>query len=102
MSANRLEHFHASDRNLQISALREALQAKGWHLQRSGRFAVLNVGATKERCRQSLDLEVWFINLREQRDPSHTGIFGLEINPGEAARLLARSVNSNEVYPAIP
>ena len=102
LSANWLEHFHANERNLQIPELREALQTKGWNLQRSGRFAVLNVGATNELCRQSLDLEVQFINLQERRDPSHTGIFGLQINPGEAARLLAESVNPNEVYPAIP
>ena len=102
LSANRLEHFHASERNLQIPAVREALQAKGWNLQRSGRFAVLNVGATSEQCRQSLGFQVRFINLQDRRDPSHTGIFGLQINPGEAARLLARSVNPNEVYRAVP
>ncbi len=100
LSANWLEHFHPSDRDIQISGVRQTLLDKGFRVARTGHFGVLNVGDAVDRCRQRLDLEVQFISLGEAHDPSHTGIYGLAADKARAAQVLAQSVSPAEVYPA--
>ena len=100
LSANWLEHFHADHRAAQLAGVRRTLLAKGRNIPRTSFFAVLNVGAAVERCRQELNLEIRFVVLGERRDPSHAGILGLPEEAEETARVLAQAVGPAEVYPA--
>ena len=97
LSANWLEHFHESNRLLQMSGVRNALASKGFRVNRNGRFAVLNVGVA---IGQVVNTPLRFIRLGTPGDPSHTGIFGC--TPGDyiTAAVLARLIQ--EEYPAIP
>ena len=102
LSTNWLEYFHDSDRQSQIAGVRQALADKNFRVSRTGAFAVLNVGAAVSACKAGLNRQIEIIALGEAHDPSHTGIFGYtEYDPDIAARL-ATSVNSNEIYPAVP
>ena len=101
MSANWLEHFHPADRSIQLAGVRQALRDKGFRMSRAGHFVALNVGNAVDRCRQNLNLEIRFVNLAEQHDLSHTGIYGLAADKARAAQALAQAVSPAEVYPAV-
>lgn len=104
VSTNWLECFHNSDRPFQIDCVRQSLIAKGFSVRPSARFAVLNVGTATAVCKNSLNLDIKFVLLDELDDPSHTGIYGLDLaddeTQGLAAQVLAQSVLPAEVYPA--
>ena len=100
LSTNWLEYFHSTDRDVQIADVRQTLLDKGRNVARSAYFAVLNVGVSIDRCRQTLNVEIRFINLGESGDPSHAGIYGLTEQPDQVALALAKSVSPAEVYPA--
>lgn len=94
-----LEHFHGSDRFIQIDGVARALDAK-LTLRSSGRICVLNVGKAVSECykQAGVDIEVWLLG--EIDDPSHTGIFGhkdiyAEPDPSE---ILSRLVKEEDVY----
>ena len=99
LSTNWLEYFHDSDRDIQISGVRQALADKGFRTGRNSYFATLNVGVSVAACGDILNLNIQFIALGEAHDPSHTGIYGCAGNV-RAAAVLAQSVNPNEIYPA--
>ena len=101
LSTNWLEHFNPADRPIQIAGVRQTLLDKGRTVARSASFAVLNVGAAVEHCQRALNLSIRFINLGQSGDPSHAGIYGLTETPDRAAQALVKSVNPNEVYPAM-
>ena len=101
LSTNWLEHFHDSDRQIQIAGVRRALTDKGFRVNRTGVFTVLNVGAAADACLTRLNLEIAFITLGEFHDPSHTGIFGYTERNTDAADLLAKSVNPNDIHRAV-
>ena len=103
LSANWLEHFHDSDRAVQIAGVRRALTAKGFQLRRAARFAVLNVGDAIATCRAGCpDANLRIVALGETHDPSHTGIYGVAPpNNVAVAALLAAAVAPDDVYPAI-
>ena len=96
MSVNWLEHFHESDREIQISGVRNALADKGFQVNRNGRFAVLNVGVV---IRQVGNRPLRFIRLGTPGDPSHIGIFGY--TPGDYITAAALANSVQEEYPAI-
>ena len=95
LSANWLEYFHSSERQIQMSGVRQALRDKGFRIRFNGRFAVLNVGYSIGQVR-GIDLD--FRLLGEVSDPSHTGIFGYDFGDTDTAIVLAKSVR--EVHPA--
>ena len=96
LSTNWLEYFHDSDRQFQMSGIRQALSGKGFRVSRNGRFAVLNVGYSINRVRR---VALRFTLLGQARDPSHAGIFGYLPIDADIALLLSESVR--ETYPAI-
>ena len=98
LSTNWLEFFHNSDRQLQMTGVRQALADKGFRFNRSSFLAVLNVGTGIAACQDQLIDTVRFIVLGERHDPSHTGIYGCTTQ--RAAAALAESVSPNEIYPA--
>ena len=101
LSTNWLEHFHATDRPAQLDGVRQALAGKGFRMSRAARFAVLNVGAAADMCRDLLDAPIRFIALGEPQDPSHTGIYGYTAHNTAVAAALAGAVASNALHPAI-
>ena len=101
LSTNWLEYFHESERLSQIRGVRRALIHKGFRIQRSACFAVLNVGTAITACRRFLDIGVRFTTTGERLDPSHTGIYGYVTHSAATAAILAASVNPSEVYSAI-
>ncbi len=100
LSTNRLEHFHDSDRQFQIAGVRQALTDKGFQVRPTAYFAALNVGVAVAVCKNALNLDIQILTLGESQDPSHTGIYGYSPEDTAAAAVLARSVSTNEVYPA--
>ena len=61
---------------------------------------MLNVGAAVNACKTGLNLDITVIALGKSHDPSHAGIFGYNEYDTNAADLLAKSVNADEIYPA--
>ena len=101
LSTNWLEYFHAADRPAQLDGVRQALAGKGFRMSRAARFAVLNVGAAADRCRDLLDAPLRFIALGEPHDPSHTGIYGYTAHHTAVAAALAGAVAPNALHPGI-
>ena len=89
LSANWLEHFHPSDRQSQISGVRNALESKGFRISSNGRFAVLNVGVTTQQIDSA---RLRFVLLGQARDPSHTGVFGYDYSDTDTAKALVKLV----------
>ena len=101
ISANWLEYFHPSDRDVQIEGVRRALADKGFQLRRNARLAVLNAGAVADAGRDTLGITLRFVALGEAVDPSHCGIYGATPqNNAAVAALLAALVPSGQMYPA--
>lgn len=104
ISTNWFEHFHPSDRPVQLTGVRQTLTGKGREVRPSASFAVLNTGASVTGCKDKLNVDLRFTVLGETSDPSHTGIYGLLPLDEEVrdlvSTLLAKSVRPNEVYPA--
>lgn len=98
LSTNWMEHFHDSDRQVQIAGVQQALTDKGFHVRRNAVFAVLNVGAAITACKNDSNLDIQIIALGESHDPSHTGIFGYTAEDTDTAAVLARQVR--ELHPA--
>ena len=98
LSTNWLEHFHHSDRQVQIAGVRAALTGKGFQVSRGAAFAVLNVGPAIAACQTESNVEIQFTVLGENHDPSHTGIFGYTAEDTDTAAVLANL--ALEVYPA--
>ena len=104
LSANWLEHFHESDRQIQVSGVRASLAGKNYDVNPNGKFAVLNAGFAGQRIRQVHGVRLLFQLLGQASDPSHAGIFGYgppSVDPKgyDIAQSLAESVQ--EEYPAI-
>ena len=94
-----LEHFHCTDKQIQMRGVAEALKVK-LKLLASARICVLNVGKAIQSCQQlsGVDIEVWLLG--EPDDPSHTGIYGhkdIEADPDPSA-ILSRLVKPADVF----
>ena len=96
LSTNWLEYFHDSDRQTQVSGIRQALSDKGFRVSRNGGLAVLNVGDSIN-CVQQVALR--FTLLGQARDPSHVGVFGYFPIDADIALVLSESVR--ELHPAL-
>ncbi len=96
LSTNWLEYFHDSDRQIQVSGIRQALSDKGFRVSRNGGFAVLNVGDSIN-CVQRVALR--FTLLGQARDPSHVGVFGYFPIDADIALVLSESVR--ELHPTL-
>ena len=95
LSANWLEYFHPSDRQFQMSGVRNTLANKGFRINSNGGFAVLNVGITTQQIRRA---RLRFALLGQTSDPSHAGIFGYRYGDTDTAKALVRLVR--EMHPA--
>ena len=99
LSTNWLEYFHPSDRQFQVVAVRNALESKGFRVNRNGGFAILNVGTAVQRVYRDCNLLLNFRPLGQASDPSHTGIFGYSVDDTDVAESLANLVQ--EIQPAV-
>ena len=96
LSTNWLEHFHPSDRQVQVSGVRRTLEGKGFRVNRNGGFAVLNVGVAVESVSVA---SLNFVLLEQGSDPSHVGVFGIPGDHADIALSLAKAVR--ELHPAV-
>ena len=104
LSVNWLEHFHVSDRQIQVSSVRDSLARKNFSVNPNGRFAVLNVGVADQQVRRFQGVRLLFQLLGQTSAPSHTGIFGygpasVDSKSYDIAQSWAELVQ--EEYPAI-
>ena len=98
LSTNWLEYFDPNDRQTQISSVIQSLQRKGRTVKRSESFSVINVGEATIQCKRQYKLTIFFRNLNELNDPSHSGIYGYTKHNAKVALLLARLVSPSDVY----
>ena len=96
LSTNWLEHFHESERPVQMFGVRQTLSDKGFQVSANGRFAVLNVGHSSKL---AVNIQLSFRVLGQASDPSHTGIFGYQAGDADTAIALSQSVQ--ELHPAV-
>lgn len=99
LSTNWLEYFHPADRQFQVVAVRNALEGKGFRVNRNGCFAILNVGAAVQQVFNDCNVLLNFTPLGQAGDPSHTGIFGYRIDDTDVAESLAKLVR--EIHPSV-
>ncbi len=94
LSVNWLEYFDSPDKKYQIDKIREAFINKDFGLRKNGKFAVLNVGKSKDHVLQNSPDQntLIFKHEPEPNDPSHSGIFGLEFEDSLIPVLLAEKV----------
>ena len=102
LSTNWLEHFHQSERPIQLAGVRQSL-SRNLTLSRNGKLAVLNIGASTALCKSKAQVDIQFRTTGEPDDPSHTGIYGYNkpTRNAKVATVLADAVKANEVYPAL-
>ena len=98
LSTNWLEYFHPVGRQFQVAAVQNALESKGFRASRNGGFAILNVGAAVQQVYDDCNVLLNFRPLGQASDPSHTGIFGYDVDDTDVAESLAKSVQ--ELHPA--
>lgn len=100
LSVNWLEALHPSDRAKQIGLLQQTFAGKMARISAGAEFALLNVGGllknVADGCPQCPALKV--LHLPEPKDPSHSGIFGIERDDQLVAELLLEAVLNR--YPA--
>ena len=96
LSTNWLEHFHSTDRQIQISGVRAILAGKGFGVRAGGRFAVVSIELASQLVQR---VQLRFLLLGQENDPSHAGIFGYTPSDIDVAGDLAESIR--ELYPAI-
>lgn len=92
LSVNWLEYFDKADVGDAIEQVREAFRRKAYKVKSNGRFAVLEVGATK-----AIGATLYIKHLPSINDESHAGIFGnLTSDTATALAMLA----GRTLYPA--
>ena len=101
LSANWLEYFGGRNVKSAIGLVREALRKKDYTIKRNGRFAVLNVGATKSVVREKIGRTLSIKHLPCQNDESHAGVLGYTEDDLTVAVHLKALVSSRDVYPAL-
>ncbi len=102
VSVNWLEFFDGVGGQAQIEQIRKAFRAKGYKLRKNGRFAVLNVGGSVDRVKQTTDMAIRFLHWPEDDDPSHSGIFDYRAEDFQVALELTNLVAPDDVFPGEP
>lgn len=86
------------DRPSQFEALRATLAGK-LNLRKTSRLSVVNVGYTKKLVKKHTDADLEFRHMPEDGDPTHCGMYGLEMNDEVVQDLIAESVS--DIVPAL-
>ena len=86
------------DRRSQFDALRVVLAGK-LNVRKKSRLCVVNVGHTKRFVRDRVDANLEFRHMPEGDDPTHCGMYGLEMNDEVVQDLIAESVS--DIVPAV-
>ena len=104
LSVNWLEAFEGNDEDRQLSEVRQLFRLK---LSRNGRFAKLNVGATKRIVSEVVE-ELGIIEAPRpptdefEADPSHAEIIGLPPGESDEAMLIGDLIADCVIYPLHP
>ena len=83
-------------RQSQFDALR-AILARKLNVRKTSRLAVVNVGYTRKLVKQHADLK--FKHEPQDDDPTHCGMYGLEMNDEVVQDMIAESVS--DTVPAV-
>lgn len=103
LSVNWLEYLGLGDRCAEIKKIRKVFLEKKMDLRPTGKFAVLDVGATKEHVRQeSDDNRVLSIKHEpiEPEDISHAGIYNVPKGDPSIGDMIAELIEEEAIYPA--
>ena len=100
LSVNWLDVLDARDISDAIVKVRAGFHRRSFRLRQSGRFAVLNVGRSRESATQ-IRRKIQFEHRPLPGDHSHAGIVGIREDDLALATEIARLVGRGDVHPAI-
>lgn len=103
LSVNWLEYFGFGDREAEIQEVRKAFTDKGRTLQAKAKFAVLNVGATKEYIQQESDDNRLLSILHDPlppEDESHSGIYNVPRDDSAIGDMIAELIKEDAIFPS--
>ena len=103
LSVDWLEFLDSSGRPSQIKAVREMCEQRQLRLKASAKFAVLNVGITKEWVKNGNtgNRKLFFVHQPKNQEDSHSGIFNTNHSDNDLliATLISESVI--EMHPCV-
>ena len=102
LSVNWLEHTGSPIVEAAMEHIRSVFRSRGYGLRPNGRFAVLNVGMTKDAVRQGLGQSLRIDHLPLDDDQSHAGIHGQTSDDFAVAVELKALLSAEAVHPAVP
>ena len=103
LSVNWLEYFGLGDRDAEIKEVRKVFTDKGWILQAKAKFAILDVGATKEYVQQESDDNRVLSMLHDPSPPedeSHAGIYNVPRDDPSIGDMIAELIEEDAIHPA--
>ena len=100
LSLNWLDLLDARDITVAIGQVRAGFQRRSFGLKSIGRFAILNVGRSRESATQ-IRRKIQFEHRPLPGNDSHAGIVGISEDDLALATELARLVSRGDVHPAI-
>lgn len=103
LSVNWLEFFGLGDRQAEIQEVRGVFLEKGMSLQATAKFAVLDVGATKEYVQQESDDNRLLAILHDPlppEDESHAGIYNVPRDDSAIGDMIAELIEEDAIHPA--
>jgi hypothetical protein len=103
LSVNWLEYFGLGDRGAEIQEVRKMFADKGRILQAKAKFAVLDVGATKEYVQQESDDNRVLSILHDplpSEDESHAGIYNVPRDDPAIGDMIAELIEEEAIHPA--
>ena len=92
LSVNWLEFLQLSNRQKEIQEVSRVLKDKGRILGATSVIAVLNAGEVLEHVRNAAAITLEAMRVPEEKDPSHSGIFGYTPEDDIIAELIAQKV----------
>lgn len=103
LSGNWLEHFEASDVESAVECVREAFRQKGYEIKKTGRFAVLRVGAAAAAVTAETGQPSSVEHKPLEDDASHAGLVGYTAAKNFAVAALLRALvkEEGEVHPGV-
>lgn len=103
LSVNWLEYFDLANREAEIQEVRKVFADKGRTLQAKAKFAILEVGATKEYVQQESDESRLLSILHDPlppEDESHASIYNVPRDAPAIGDMIAELIEAEAIYPA--
>lgn len=101
LSVNWLEYFDTPDLRTAVERVRESFRRKHYQVRRSGKFAVVNVGAAVEAVEKAVGRRGRVEHVPLGDDESHAGLCGYAADDLAVAVELRALVRPEDVHPAV-